>query len=160
MSPHIERIDEELDDKKSRMCGPFYLSGTSFGDKKRISTVIGRQKVLGKFVQCVMKAKRASIKTSTVFNEEGATRFGSPRLEWRWRDIRSRPMETIDLKHGMKNEMVQGFGTFVSPNRAEWCIGQGIPYYRGHLSSGPRGTGKLSTAFALAYETNVCIRSV
>ncbi|KAF3034956.1 hypothetical protein E8E11_005005, partial [Didymella keratinophila] len=150
---HVERIDKELDDNRSRMCGPFHPSGTSFGDTVRISTVIGGRKVLEKFVQSVLRAKRAKTKTNTVFDVEGVTGFGPSRLECRRRAVPSRSMETIDLAQGMKDEMIQDFETFVDANRADWYMEQGIPYYRGYLFYGPPETGKSSTAFAL-----VCLR--
>lgn len=69
---------------------------------------------------------------------------------WEHRTRSSRPLSTIDLDLEIKEDLVKDFERFVIPGRAKWYLDRGVPYYRGFLFHGPPGTGKSSTAFALA----------
>lgn len=147
---------EILDSSHERRRQSFWVSswppGTGPGDMLRISTYgLGGSDVLETFVQTVEKAKRIEDNTATVFSVNSkSTDVGKPYSVWISRSRPSRPMETINLDKKMKSELVGDFETFIGPGRAKWYLDKGIPYYRGYLFTGPAGTGKSSTAFALA----------
>lgn len=112
---HLERLDKLPDDNRPRMWGPVYPPGTSSGDTVRISTSKGGKNRLEDFVQSVMKAKGAKVKTITTYSVQEFNDCGTKRLYWVRRAVPSRSMNTIDLDQDVKTELIQDFETFVDP---------------------------------------------
>lgn len=69
--------------------------------------------------------------------------------DWnRQSDVPLRSLESMVLREGQLDEIVNDLGTFLSSEDKYTKLG--IPYHRGYLLSGPPGTGKSSMAKALA----------
>ena len=66
--------------------------------------------------------------------------FGEPR--------RKRPLESVILAKGVKEQIVDDVKDFL--NSSKWYYDRGIPYRRGYLLYGPPGSGKSSFIQALA----------
>ncbi|KIW21531.1 hypothetical protein PV08_02111 [Exophiala spinifera] len=62
----------------------------------------------------------------------------------------ARPMDTVYLDKGLKDNVIADIAEFLNPNAASWYANHGIPYRRGYLFYGPSGSGKTSFATALA----------
>ncbi|KAG2230782.1 hypothetical protein INT48_006804 [Thamnidium elegans] len=64
------------------------------------------------------------------------------------RDLPERSLESVHLRDGQKEKLINDMETFRS--RSEWYHKRGIPYRRGYLLYGPPGTGKSSIIQAIA----------
>ncbi|PHH65972.1 hypothetical protein CDD81_920 [Ophiocordyceps australis] len=62
----------------------------------------------------------------------------------------NRPLSTVVLDHGIKQELLNDVGDYLRPATRRWYSNRGIPYRRGYLLYGPPGTGKSSLSLALA----------
>lgn len=69
-------------------------------------------------------------------------------MDWIHGSKTSRPLTTIDLKDTSKAKIVEDMKHFNSEK--QYYAKCGLPWHRGYLFHGPPGTGKTSTAFALA----------
>lgn len=78
-----------------------------------------------------------------------AASIGTPAV-WKRSTQHLRSFSTIDLDEKKKADLIKDVETYWSPNRAQWYADRGIPYRRGLMFHGPPGTGKSSTAAALA----------
>ncbi|KAH7125213.1 P-loop containing nucleoside triphosphate hydrolase protein [Dendryphion nanum] len=70
------------------------------------------------------------------------------RVNFEGRHVPKRPLNTIDLDEAIKADLLDYIATFRT-DAAEYAR-RGIPWRRGYLFHGPPGTGKSSTARALA----------
>ena len=62
----------------------------------------------------------------------------------------SRPISTVTLDQGQKDQIVADINDYLQPATARWYATRGIPHRRGYLFHGPPGTGKTSLSFAAA----------
>lgn len=62
--------------------------------------------------------------------------------------IRKRSLDTVILKEGMRDEIVDDITKFIG--REEWYADRGVPYHRSYLFHGIPGSGKTSIIYALA----------
>ena len=70
---------------------------------------------------------------------------------------RCRPLESVILKQGVMEGLVDDISTFLG--RPAWYAARGIPYRRGYLFYGDPGSGKSSTVLALAshFKLTICV---
>lgn len=73
-------------------------------------------------------------------------------------DIPIRPLETVVLRDGQKEKIVDGLKTFLA--QEERYIEMGIPWHLGMLLYGPPGTGKTSVATAIAHSLNLDVYTI
>lgn len=77
---------------------------------------------------------------------------------WHARNIPSRDLETVILRKGISEQIVDDLGRFLE--HRERYVRLGIPYHRGYLLYGPPGTGKSSMALALSSHFDMSIYSL
>ena len=77
---------------------------------------------------------------------------------WNARDIPSRDLETVVLRQGVSEQIVDDLDRFL--DQRERYTRLGIPYHRGYLLYGPPGTGKSSMALALSSHFEMSVYSL
>lgn len=89
--------------------------------------------------------------SKTAIRRPGPKESGSAFLSWKKVATRpSRPIETVALDDGQKNNVLMDINEYLHPTSRRWYANRGIPYRRGYLFHGPPGTGKTSLSFAIA----------
>jgi mitochondrial chaperone BCS1 len=71
----------------------------------------------------------------------------------RWKPSKAReirPISTVVLDEKEKEVLLNDIRSFLDPAIREWYAKRGIPYRKGYLLYGPRGTGKSSLSLSIA----------
>ncbi|KAG2195929.1 hypothetical protein INT47_002702 [Mucor saturninus] len=100
---------------------------------------------------------------SNQYNITTVTRYVYRASGFSWnyeRELPHRSLDSVHLRDGQKEKLVQDMKTFRS--RADWYKKRGIPHRRGYLLYGPPGTGKSSIIQAVAnsLDLNVAFASL
>ena len=98
--------------------------------------------------------RNRDLSTKTIIKRGKVNQFAN---QW-WQMVAtrpSRPLSTIILDPGPKDQLIADIDDYLRPETARWYSSRGIPYRRGYLLHGPPGTGKTSLSFAIAGHFNL-----
>jgi chaperone BCS1 len=121
------------------------------GDEPILIRCLGRNPApLKRFLDHCREYSLQSKQSMTTIYTAGPEKYGVG-LAWREASIRPiRPLNTIDLEEGIKQDMLRDVERYLHPSTRLFYARRGIPYRRGYLFYGPPGTGKTSFSLALA----------
>jgi chaperone BCS1 len=121
------------------------------GDEPILIRCFGRNPApLKRFLDHCREYSLQSKQSMTTIYTAGPERYGIG-LDWREASIRPiRPLNTIDLEEGIKQDILRDVERYLHPSTRLFYARRGIPYRRGYLFYGPPGTGKTSFSLALA----------
>lgn len=160
---HMPYLSMAPEDTMKFRIGPHVYSATLGkigqtvdGDGDKVSTgtetlkVICPDKVARDFIVDVVAVRLAKDKDRWLFN------WGAQ--GWSQRIIPSRSLDTVILRRGVREQIVDDMTRFLEQRQRYVDIG--IPYHRGYLFYGPPGTGKSSLALALSSYFEMSIYSL
>jgi chaperone BCS1 len=121
------------------------------GDEPILVRCLGRSSTpLKRFLEHCREHSLRSNQNMTTIHTTQIEKYGS-KLQWREASTRPiRPLSTIDLAEGIKQDMLKDINGYLHPSTRLFYARRGVPYRRGYLFYGPPGTGKTSFSLALA----------